>query len=355
MVCIAAFIILCLLSVFFAIIAIFRRDIGQKYWKTFKKAWGCVFTRLKFQKCESSFKEDIKNSLLKKVVIKHPKAVKPLGIGIEVAAVLIVAITIWSLVVSIRAGLSLLVFGNCDITKPDACSQSSVCVAAPVKQSFGQRFVGWFTGWGDIFAAMPDRFRRYDANQFISSDMTFFRHNPDNPSAIEIFDPGCDKCMAAFRSQLQNGFFDRHNTVMLPYPMFADGAYKYPSSGIISRYLLAAEEWALAQPAASADNIPLNWRLLARLFSEYSSDGVTYQAIFNSFASEAEAAELLDQWLADFGLDSTAVAALRTNAHSDHITAKLAERKRLAEEGLNSHGLVPITIYNGRKHVGADR
>ena len=81
MVCIAAFIVLCLISVFVAILSIFKRDIGKKYWKVFKKSWGCVGKRVTLQKCETGFKDDVKNLLLKKVVIKHPKLVKPFSVG----------------------------------------------------------------------------------------------------------------------------------------------------------------------------------------------------------------------------------------------------------------------------------
>ena len=125
MVCIAAFIILCILSIFVAILSIFRRDLGKKYFKVFKKSWGCVGKKLTLQKCETNFKEDIKNSILKKVVVKRPHLVKPISVAIEVAAVLIVVITIWSLVTAVKSGLSLWALGTCDIVQISS-SQSVV-------------------------------------------------------------------------------------------------------------------------------------------------------------------------------------------------------------------------------------
>ena len=86
MVCIVAFIILCLMSVIVAFLSIFRRDIGKRWWKTFKKAWGCVGKKVRLQKCETGFKEDIKNSILSKVIVKRPKLVKPISIGLEVGS-----------------------------------------------------------------------------------------------------------------------------------------------------------------------------------------------------------------------------------------------------------------------------
>jgi hypothetical protein len=353
MVCIAAFIILCFLSVFVAILSIFKRDLGKRYWKTFKKAWGCVFTKLKLQKCETNFKEDIKNSVLSKVVIKHPKAVKPLSVGIEIASVLIVVITVWSLVVGVRSGLSLLVFGSCDITKPDACAQASVCVEVDQPTGFFDRLGRWFAGWGDLFTAIPDRLTRYNAEDFITDDMAFYVWNDHGNYAIDVFDPGCDRCLQGFRNQLRTGFFDQFNTVMIPYPMFSDGHYKFASSGVISRYLLAAEEWSLEE---QGDGVrPLNWRILERLFTEYDDSYVNYQSVFNNFTDEDQAAALLDLWLADFGLDENQVTVLRDAAHSDRIAARLADRKRIADEQLNGHGLVPISVYNGRKHIGTYR
>ena len=122
MVCIAAFIILCLVGIFVAFLSIFRRDIGRKYWAVFKKAWGCVGKKIRLQKCETNFKDDVKNTLLSKIVLKHPKWVKPLGAAIEVGAVLIVVITVWSLVESIKALLAIWVFGTCNVSQPESCA-----------------------------------------------------------------------------------------------------------------------------------------------------------------------------------------------------------------------------------------
>ena len=61
MVCIAAFIILALIGVFVAVISIFKPKVGKAYWKMFKKAWGCLWKKVRLQKCETGFKEDVKN------------------------------------------------------------------------------------------------------------------------------------------------------------------------------------------------------------------------------------------------------------------------------------------------------
>ena len=63
MVCIAAFIILALIGLFVAIISIFKPKLWKSYTKAMKKAWGCLWKKVRLQKCEIGFKEDIKNSM----------------------------------------------------------------------------------------------------------------------------------------------------------------------------------------------------------------------------------------------------------------------------------------------------
>ena len=50
MVCIAAFIILAIIGAFVAIISIFKPQVGQSYWKMFKKAWVCLWKKVRLQK-----------------------------------------------------------------------------------------------------------------------------------------------------------------------------------------------------------------------------------------------------------------------------------------------------------------
>lgn len=122
MVCIAAFIILIVIGIFVAFISIFKRDLGKRYLKVLKKSWHCFTRHLTFRKCDTSFQDDVKTALLKKVVLKNPKAVKPLSVTIEVASILIVIITAWSLVEGIKAGLALWALGTCNVSHPASCA-----------------------------------------------------------------------------------------------------------------------------------------------------------------------------------------------------------------------------------------
>ncbi len=98
MVCIAAFIILILIGIVVAFLSIFNRDLGRKYLKLLKKSWHCFSRHVTFRKCDTNFADDVKNMLLKKVVIKKPTWVKPISITIEVASILIVVVTALSLI-----------------------------------------------------------------------------------------------------------------------------------------------------------------------------------------------------------------------------------------------------------------
>ena len=171
MVCIAAFIILAIVGIFVAFLSIFRRDIGRKYWKVFKKSTSCFTKHITFQKCDTNFKDDVKNTLLRKVVIKHPKAVKPLSVTIEIVSILIVLTTVWSLVEGAKAGLALWTLGTCNVRRPAQCSLSSnigCSIDAGEEAKNPIEAIGnWFSEWGEIFEAVPDKFK--DWNQYFYS------------------------------------------------------------------------------------------------------------------------------------------------------------------------------------------
>jgi hypothetical protein len=375
MVCIAAFIILCILSVGVGFLSIFKRDIGQKYWKTFKKAWGCVGKKARLQKCETNFKSDIKNSILSRFVVKKPKLVKPLSIGIEITAVLIVVITIWSLATAVKSGLSLWVFGTCNVTKPSSCSLGAeVCsIDKEGAKNPAEAFVLWFTEWGDIFQGIPDRVKTWRVSDYIDynngdfpeyayyhndkfNDLTAGASFADpnssdardylkNTIALDILDPGCSICLQSFNNQLSTGFFDNHKVYLLPYPIQnPDGTYKFASSGIIVRYMLATHDLPLSgQPAA--------WRMMEKLFTEKDENGVIFQSIFNNFTDESQAEALLQTWLQDFGYSDEDVVKITTLAKSPEIDEKMAKNKELVENKIHAKG-IPTMIYNGKKHTG---
>lgn len=347
MVCIAAFIILCLVGVFVAILSIFRRDIGRKYWAVFKKSWGCVGKKVTLQKCETNFKDDVKNSLLSKVVLKHPKWVKPLGTAIEVGSVLIVFITIWSLVESIKALLAIWVFGTCNVSQPESCALGAeVCGIEAAEPKNPIEWTGrWFSEWGEIFTNIPDRFRSWNAEDYLVEPYSFATQYQDNkPLAIDIFDPGCTVCMQSYRNQKDSGFFEQNNTVLMVYPIeLPDGGYKFANSDLIARYIHAADLL----------DTDYTMQIVDRLFTESDNDGVNYQAVFLG-ASREKAEQLLQKWLQDFGASKKEIEQIQRAALGDEVTEIMAQVKTMVESTIHVKG-IPTLIYDGKKHNGLYR
>lgn len=345
MVCIAAFIILALIGVFVAGISIFKPKIGKAYLKAMKKAWGCLWKKVRLQKCETGFKEDVKNTLLSRVIIRHPKWTKPLSILIEVLSVVIVIVVVWALLTAIKSLLALWALGSCNVTKPSACSLGAeVCSIDESEPSNIFEATGrWFTEWGEIFEAIPDKFRSYNAEDY---DFNYISVNPgvgaDKPLAVDIFDPGCSVCMISYRNQKAAGFFDEYDVHLVPFAIQdADDSYKFKNSEIIVRYMLAAEQIRSGLAVTLIDHI----------FTEKNSEGISYQNKFNSDYSAEQAAAKLEQWLANAGIDESGIEEIRKIANYPETTTKMSENRNIVENELRVKG-IPTMIFNGKKHTG---
>lgn len=344
MVCIAAFIILCLVGIFVAFLSIFRRDIGKKYWAVFKKAWGCVGKKVTLQKCETNFKDDVKNSLLSKVVLKHPKWVKPLGVAIEVSAILIVLITVWSLVEAIKAILALWVFGTCNVSQPASCALGAeVCGIDAEEPKNPIEWTGrWFSEWGEIFANIPDRFHSWNVEDYLVEPYSFANKYQDGrPLAMDIFDPGCSVCVQSYRNQKSSGFFDQYNTVLMIYPIqLPDGSYKFNNSDLVARYMHAAN-------VLDTDYAP---QILNRIFTENDDSGIMYQTVIMQ-SSREDAAKLLQSWLKEFGMEKNKISELVALVDSDTVTQIMQEVSDMVENRIHAKG-IPTLLYDGKKHNG---
>lgn len=338
MVCIAAFIILALIGVFVAIISIFKRDVGRAYWKVFKKAWGCVWKKVRLQKCETNFKDDVKNSLLKKVVLTKPNLVKPLSIIIEILSVIIVAVVIWAILTSIKALLALWTLGTCNVSHPASCALGSESC------SIDETDLNWFTEWGEIFAAVPDRFRSWNAEEYIVEPVIHIDDGTDRakPLALDIVDPGCSACMQSYKNQLNGEFIKKHNLLIMIYPIeLDDGSYKFQNSGIIARYI----------HASNLKSTDYGLKILDRIFTEKNEAGTIYQNVFNNNLNEQEAEELLISWLSDFGANESETKEISNLANSETVTELMTKIKTMTTETVRAKG-IPTLIYDGRKHLG---
>lgn len=347
MVCIAAFIILALVGVFVAFLSIFRPDIGRKYWAVFKKAWGCVGKKVRLQKCETNFKDDVKNSMLSRVVLRHPKWVKPLGIAIEASAILIVFITVWSLVEAIKAILALWVFGTCNVSMPESCALGAeVCGIDSPEPTNPIEWTGrWFSEWGEIFVNIPDRFHSWEAEDYLVEPYSFAtEYQEGKPLALDILDPGCLVCIQSYRNQKNSGFFEQYNTALMIYPIqLPDGSYKFPNSDLVARYMHAAD--LLDTDYAS--------KILDRIFTESNNQGVSYQSVIQN-SSPADVENLLQSWLKEFGAKSNLITQIKESAHSTQVDEIMAQIKDMVENRIHAKG-IPTLIYDGKKHNGLYR
>lgn len=344
MVCVAAFIVLSLVGVFVAFLSIFKRDIGRKYWAVFKKSWGCVGKKVRLQKCETNFKDDVKNSLLSKVVLKHPKWVKPLGTAIEIFSVAIVFITIWSLVESVKALLAIWVFGTCNVSQPASCALGAeVCGIDAEEPKNPLEWTGrWFGEWGEIFANIPDRFHDWPVENYLVEPYSFARPYQDGkPLALDIFDPGCTVCMQSYKNQIESGFFENYNTVLMVYPI-ETGAneYKFNNSDLLARYMHAA---TLLETNYAPE-------IIKRLFTESNQEGQNYQAYMMSLDREYAEKEL-QKWLKDFGAEKAQLARIKELSQGEEVTEIMQKIKETVEEKIHAKG-IPTLIYDGKKHHG---
>jgi len=344
MVCIAAFIILAIIGVFVAAISIFKPKIGKAYLKALKKAWGCLWKKVRLQKCETGFKDDVKNTLLSRVMLKHPKWVKPLSIIIEVLSVVIVVVAVWAILTAIKSLLALWALGSCNVTKPSACSLGAeVCSIDESEPSNALEATGrWFTEWGEIFEAIPDKFKTYNAEEYNFNYITVDGAGADKPVAVDIFDPGCSVCMISYRNQKAAGFFDQYDVRLVPFAIQGtDDSYKFANSEVIVRYMFAAEQYQSG----------LALKIIDKIFTGKNSEGISYQNKFNEDYSGAEAVAKLELWLKEFGLDSDAIKEVREITAYPEITEKMSENRDIVENQLRVKG-IPTMVYDGGRHTG---
>ena len=356
MVGIAAFIVLALIGVFVAGISIFKPKIGKAYLKALKKAWGCLWKKVRLQKCETGFKDDVKNTLLSRVMLKHPGWVKPLSVIIEVLSIVIVAVTIWAILTAIKSLLALWVFGSCNVTTPSACSLNSDvgCSIDENEPSNAIEATGrWFTEWGEIFEAIPDKFKSYNADDYLFNYIDASGNVGEGlETAVDIFDPGCSACMQSYRNQKNAGFFDSYNVRLVPFAIQKpDGSYKFKNSEIIVRYMLATEQVRSGTSLGIID----------RIFMNKNSKGKMYLQMFNGDAkdddgqdisySHEEAVAKIELWLREDGLGDDEIEEIRQIVNYPEISDKMSQNKEIVESQLHAKG-IPTMIIDGKRHTG---
>ncbi len=345
MVCIAAFIILAVIGVFVAILSIFKPKVWKSYTKALKKAWGCLWKKVRLQKCETGFKDDVKNTLLSRIMLKHPKWIKPLSILIEVLSVIIVLVAIWAVLTAVKSLLALWALGSCNVTKPSACTLGAeVC---SIDESEPDDFFGgvgrWFTEWGEIFEAIPDKFHVYKAEDYNFNYVSVSTEESDDKTiAVDVFDPGCSVCRFSYINQKEAGFFDEYNVRLVPFAIQdSDNNYKFPNSETVVEYMFAAEQMRSG----------LSLNIIDNLFTKEDGNGISYQNRFNEDYSEEEVVHLIHTWLREAGLDSAAIKELDRIKDYPEISTKMSENRSIIENELRVKG-IPTILVDGKKETG---
>lgn len=344
MFCIAAFIVLVIMAAFSAR---YRRYVG--------KAWNCVWRKVTFRPCDTSFKQDVKDHLLAPIAARRPGLVRPASITLEVLAVLVILTTIWSGYTVVKSAVNLYVYGTCNKQDSASCTLGAEACSIPdetpgfmeslasfdVLGAFGNEL----GSLGETFAAIPARFQTWTAEDYLPANASYLTNNPSNPIAVEVIDPGCTFCKALFQNIEESGFEGTHNLTYIAYPIASTDGYKFPNSLLVTQYLEALR----LHPVDGADT-PVDWQVLERIFTEKTDAGLPWQGAINSMDAE-EATATLTGWLGEFGLSQDQVDVVVAEAGSDEVAGIIAANKALVEDKIATVK-IPTIIFDGRRHDG---
>lgn len=350
MVCIAAFVVLLVLSA-----------VSAKYRTLLRRAWGCVSRKVTFRPCDTTFREDVKNSLLAPLALRSPRLVRPASIAIEATAWVMVLSLVVSGYIVARSGLNLVAYGTCNKQNPQACSLSatqgcSIDAQTPgFLESIGRgdvvgAFGNEFSSLADTISAVPGRFRTWDAAQYATSHASYLGGYQEGlPTALEVIDPGCAFCAQLFRNVEESGFAEANNLTYIVYPITLSFVPKFPNSPLVAEYLTAIQLVESATGAPADD--PTDWFILEQIFTGTRDDGTGWQVWLNEQASADDAEAQLQAWLADAGYDEEAIAEVDTLANSAQVDERIAQGQAVVEEEIRTL-TVPTLIANGDLHLG---
>lgn len=344
MFCIAAFIVLVVMAAFSAR---YRRYVGT--------AWNCVWRRVTFRPCDTTFKQDIKDHLLAPIAARRPGLVRPASITLEILAVLVILTTIWSGYTVVKSAVNLYVYGTCNKQDSASCTLGAEACSIPdetpgfmeslaafdVIGAFGNEFASL----GETFAAIPARLQTWTAEDYLPANASYLTEDAANPVALEVIDPGCTFCRALFQNIEESGFESNYNLTYIAYPIAGTDGYKFPNSLLVTQYLEALR----LHPLEGAET-PVDWQILERIFTGKAETGLPWQDTINSMDS-AEAAETLVDWLGEFGLSAEQIDVVVAEAGSDAVTDVIAANKTIVEDRVNTIK-IPTIIFDGRRHDG---
>lgn len=354
MVCIAAFIILAVLVLAVPLIRLFSRRLADQIMTLFRRSTHCFTRRITLRTCDTTFAEDVKGTVLRRVVLRHPSWVKPLSALMELLSVLIVLTTIWSVLVGAKSLVSLYVYGTCNPTTPSSCSLdgSEACTIDAVPAAFNEhpvRWIGeWFSEFGEAIMAIPTKLKHWEARDYLPSQVSYYDdYDRRKPTALDIIDPGCTVCANSFKKQLARGFFKKYNVVVLLYPIKdGRGGYKFPNSYLVAQYLVAVQLKPLKKSGQ-----PMIWQMIKRMYTGKTADGDSNQNAFNVAYDQAKAERVLKDWLRDFGYSDQQLEEIAKLARSDQVAKIIEDNTRLVNDKVKTKK-IPTEIFAGQRHDG---
>lgn len=349
MLCIVAFFVVLVLSA-----------VSAKYRKLLGKAWGCTWRRITFRPCDTTFKEDIKNTMLAPLAVKNPKLVKPASIAIEVTAWVMMITLIISIYFLLRSGLNLMVYGTCDKEDAAACTLTSeVCSIDSQTPGFWESigsgniigaFGNEFGSLADTIATIPSRMQTWDAAEFLPEDATYFNgYTEGQPVAVEILDPGCRFCALLFRNMEESEFKDSHNVSYIAYPILTNEGAKFKNSELTATYLQAIR--IFEQQRGNSLGVTGDTYVLRQIFTGVDSNGIEWQNRLN-VAEPAEVRAQIKTWLLEFGYSEEDVAQVQQLLTSDAVAEQMAINRAIVEDQIRTVS-IPTLIADGKLHTGA--
>ncbi len=349
MFCIAAFIVLAVISIFSA-----------RYRKLAVKAWSCTLRRVTLRPCDTSFKEETKNKLLSHVAKKTPRLVKTADVGIEVASFVLVILTIWSILVVLEAGLNLFVWGTCSPSSASSCSLSSEsCSIDKVDKNLWQlttegKPIDWFVNQandlGYTISNIPTRLQSWDATKFLPQNATYFnKFDSSKKTALEIIDPGCIVCQHLFKNIKSTSFEDKYNLTYIAYPIENPeiaGKYKFVNSYVVTQYLEAIKINPL-----SGKKTPADWQILERIYTSKDADSTPFLIKINTMLDVKQTKNLITDWLKAIGYNQAQLEKIEADANSKKVSDIIKNNQDIVKNKIKTVK-IPTIIYDGKLRSG---
>ena len=132
----------------------------------------------------------------------------------------------------------------------------------------------------------------------------------------------------------------------IPYALYDGEKYNFENSDLIVRYIEAVRKLPLKQSDTSADV-----RIIDRLFTENSPRKVVWQEDFKNYYSDAQAREVLNSWLKDFGYSDAEIEQIKQLVDSVEIRQQIDKNREVVEQKIEIIK-IPTMIYDGKRHDG---